>query len=243
MNSGSNAQNLRAVWQGLSRDKRADGHGAVYVCTAPTSGVGTSYVTRNLALIAAAHMRADNIGDKQVLIVDMDIQQNAQSDWFFSPEGQASCGVSEGPYDACFGAAPFWRVTPSMVDDSGQNLTDSHFMSLHVAGAANIAFTHFQWDQFRPGQTAHIQNARDYWHKLRQYFGAIFIDTPALDRADIISTVCPEADSTILISASGDTQSKPLGDAYKRINAMNGRCAGVIFNDRPAQHSNYEGSA
>ena len=239
MSSDSNAQNLQAVWQGLSNDRREDGRGAVYVCTAPTSGVGTSYVTRNLALIAARQMS----GDKQVLIVDMDIQQSEQAGWFFSPEGLGQCGASEGPYDACFGAEPFWRVTPSMVDDSGQNLTDSHFMSLHVVSAANIAFTNFQWGQFRPGQTVHIQNARDYWHKLRQYFGAIFVDTPALDRADIISTVSPEADSTILVSASGDTHSKTLGNAYTKINALNGRCAGVIFNDLPTQHSDYEGSA
>ena len=242
MNSGSNAQNLRNVWQGLSGNRRADGRGAVYVCTAPTTGVGTSYVTRNLALIAAAQMPENKEG-KQVLIVDMDIQSNSQSGWFFSPEGQAAYGPSEGPYDACFGAAPFWRVTPSMVDDNGQNLTASHFMSLHTVGAANVAFTCFQWGQFRQGQNAHIQNAREYWHRLRQYFGAIFVDTPALDRADIISTVCPEADRTILVSAPGDTQSKSLGDAYTKINAMNGHCAGVIFNDRPAMNTDYEGSA
>lgn len=239
MNSGSNAQNLRNVWQGLSHSRRADGRGPVFVCTAPTSGVGTSFVTRSLALIAAAQMA----GDKQVLIVDMDIQKNTQSGWFFSPDAQVQYGPSEGPYDACFGAVPFWRVTPSMVDAYGQNMTDSHFMSLHTVAAANIAFTFFHWEKFRQGQTAHIQNARDYWHKLRQYFGAIFVDTPALDRADIISTVCPEADSTILVSASGDTHSRPLGDAYTKINAMNGHCAGVIFNDRPPMNTDYEGSA
>lgn len=243
MNSGSNAQNLRAVWQGLSQDRRADGRGAVYVFAAPTTGIGTSFVTRSMALIAAAQMRANNFGDKQVLIVDMDIQSNAQSNWFFSSEGQGQYGASEGPYDACYGAAPFWRVTPSMVDDAGQNLTDSHFMSLHVVSAANVAFTCFQWGQFRPGQTVHIQNARNYWHRLREYFGAIFVDTPALDRADIISTVCPEADSTILVCGSKDAQSKSLGDAYGRINATGGRCAGVILNDLPPQYSDYQGSA
>ena len=243
MGSGSNAQNLRAVWQGLSKDRRADGRGSVCVCTAPTSGVGTSFVTRSMAIIAAAQFRAENMGDKQVLIVDMDIQSNAQSNWFFSSEGQARYGASEGPYDACFGVAPFWRVTPSMVDDNGQNLTDSHFMSLHMVGTANVAFTYFHWEQFRPGQAAHIQNARDYWHKLRQHFGAIFVDTPALDRADIISTVCPEADNTLLVCASEEKHSRALGDAYTKINALNGRCAGVIFNERPTGQANFEGSA
>lgn len=238
MDTGTNTQNLRSAWDGLSKDRRADGRGAIYVFVSPTSGVGTSYVVRNMALIAAAQMP---IG-KQVLIVDMDIQSSAQANWFFSAQMQTSYGVPDGPYDACFGTVPFWRITPSMVGDQGQNLTDSHFMSLHVVNGANLAFTKFHWEQFRQGQTAHIQNARGYWHKLREYFGAIFVDTPALDRADIVSTVCPEADSTILVSATKDSGSKALGDAFTRINDLNGRCAGAILNDLPTLQTDYEGS-
>jgi len=234
-----NAQNLQSVWQDLSKDKRADGRGAIYALTAPSSGVGTSYVARSLALLAGAHMR----GDKHVLIVDMDIQKNTQSNWFFSPEGQAQYGSPTGPYDACFAAVPFWQVTPSVVDDHGQNLTDSHFMSLHIVDAAHTAVTRFQWEQFRQGQTVHIQNARAYWHKLREYFSAIFVDVPALDRADIISSICPEADSTILVCAEEDAKSAALGDAYTKIISMNGHCSGVIFNETPAQFSGYGGGA
>jgi len=80
-----NAQNLQSVWQDLSKDKRADGRGPIYAFTAPTSDVGTSYVARTMALLAGAQMQ----GDKQVLIVDMDIQKNTQSDWFSSPQAQA----------------------------------------------------------------------------------------------------------------------------------------------------------
>jgi len=238
MDTRSNAQTLQIAWQGLSKDKRADGRGSVYVFTSPTSKVGTSFVTRSMAMIAAAELPKD----KQVLIVDMDIQSNAQAGWFFAPQVQAQYGQPEGPYDACFGTVPFWRVTPSVVDDNGQSMTDSHFMSLHVVDAMNIAFTCFQWGEFRQGQTAQIQNVREYWHNLRQYFGAIFVDTPALDRADIISTVCPEADSTILVCASQDAQSKPLGDAYMKIGTMAGRCDGVILNEIPHQYTGHEGS-
>jgi len=238
MDTRSNTRNLQIAWQTLSQNKRADGRGSVYVFTSPTSKVGTSFVTRSMALIAAANLPKD----KQVLIVDMDIQSNAQASWFFSPPALAQYGNPEGPYDASFGAVPFWCVTPSMVDDSGHSLTDNHFMSLHMVSAANVAFTCFQWGQFRQGQTAHIQNARDYWHSLRQYFGAIFVDTPAMDRANIISTVCPEADSTILVCASQDAQSKSLGDAYVKIGAMAGHCDGVILNERPHQYSGREDS-
>ena len=239
MYTGTNADNLRLAWQTLSQDKRPDGRGSIYALTSPTSGTGTTYVARNMALIAARQMPAG----KQVLIVDMDIQSNEQANWFFSPQTQSQYGIPEGPYDACFGTIPFWRVTPSMVDDNGQNLTDSHFMSLHVVNSANIAFTRFQWEQFRDGQSVHIQNARGYWHKLREYFGAIIVDTPALDRADIITTICPEADNTILVCASKNANEKPIGDAFTRIKAVNGRCAGVILNDLPVQQTDYEGSA
>jgi len=238
MNTRSNAQNLQLAWQGLSQNKRADGRGSVYVFTSPASKAGTSFVTRSMALIAAAALPKD----KQVLIVDMDIQSNAQASWFFAPQALSQYGNPEGPYDACFGTAPFWRVTPAMVDDAGLSLTDSHFMSLHMVSAANVAFTCFQWERFRQGQTAHIQNARGYWHSLRQRFGAIFVDTPALDRADIISTVCPEADSTILVSTAREAHAKSLGDAYVKIGAMAGRCAGVILNELPNHRTGHEGS-
>ncbi len=234
-----NAQNLQSVWQDLSKDKRVDGRGAIYAFTSPSTGVGTSYVARTMALLAGAHLHSE----KQVLIVDMDIQNNAQSNWFLSPEAQVQYGSPIGPYDACFGTVPFWRVTPSMVDDHGQNLTDSHFMSLHTVDAAHITVTRFQWEQFRQGQNVHIQNARAYWHKLRDYFSAIFVDVPALDRADIISSICPEADSTILVCATQDAQSQALGDAYRKITSLNGHCSGVIFNETPAQFSGYGGGA
>jgi len=238
MDTRSNVQNLQLAWQGLSQNKRDDGCGSVYVFTSPVSKAGTSFVTRNMALIAAAALPKD----KQVLIVDMDIQSNAQASWFFAPQALAQYGNPEGPYDACFGVAPFWQVTPAMVDGAGLSLTDSHFMSLHMVNNANIAFTCFQWERFRQGQVAHILNARDYWHSLRQQFAAIFVDTPALDRADIISTVCPEADSTILVSTARDAQSKSLGDAYVKIGAMAGRCAGVILNELPNHRTGHEGS-
>lgn len=238
MDAGSNDQSLQTAWESLSHGRRADGHGAVYAFASPTSNVGTSYVTRNMALLVAAQLPPG----KQVLIVDMDIQSSAQANWFFAQQAVTKYGSPDGPYDASFGMQSFWRVTPSMVGKDGQNLTDSHFMSLHVVNSANVAFTCFQWQQFRPGQTVHMQNAHGYWLKLRENFAAIFVDTPALDRADILGAICPLADSTVLVCAPGEAQSKALGDAYTKISAMPSQCAGVILNDLPPQYSGYGGS-
>ncbi len=239
MDTRSNTQNLQLVWQGLSQKKRADELGSIYVFTSPMSKIGTSFVTRSMALIAAGELSKGN----KVLIVDMDIQSNAQASWFFAPPAQEQYGAPEGPYDACFGAAPFWRVTPSMVDNTDQSLTDSQFMSLHMVSNANLAFTCFQWAQFKEGQTAHIQTVSEYWQNLRQHFGAIFVDTPALDRSDILSTVCPEAESTILVSTAREAQSNSLGHAYAKIGAIAGNCAGVILNEMPSYNAGHEGSS
>ncbi|MCF6274442.1 MAG: hypothetical protein L3J05_01595, partial [Robiginitomaculum sp.] len=77
------------------------------------------------------------------------------------------------------------------------------------------------------------------WHKLRECFSAVFVDIPALDRADIVSSICPEADSSILVCAPQDANSRALGAAYEKITSMNAQCSGVIFNETPAQNSGY----
>ena len=220
---------LRGVYQHLTSDVRPDGKGKIYAFSSPRTGAGTSFVTRNMALIAASELAPD----QHVLILDMDVQNNAQSAFFFSHENQAQFGTPVGPFDATFGTVPFWKVTPSSVDENGQSLTDGHFMSLHILEAAKVSFSHFHWERFREGQNVHIQNARPYWHVLREHFTAIFVDTPATDRANILATVCPEVDTNILVSPTADAADQSLSDAMREIKDKGGSCAGVILNDGP----------
>ncbi len=234
-----NSHSLHSAYQELCAKPRADGRGSIYVFSSPRTGAGTSYVARSMAEIAKTYLQ----DGAQVLLVDMDIQNNAQSTHFFAPETQGRLGVPEGPYDASFGAEPFWRVTPSMVNEQGQSITDSHFMSLHIASAAGIAFTHFHWEQFREGQHVHLQSARAYWHKLRDQFPVIIVDTPALDRTDVLSTVCPEADATVMVSGSEDMRAQSLADMAKRITDLGALCAGVILNEKPVAEAEYGGIA
>ena len=220
-------EKLQGVYQHLATDARPDGKGKIYAFTSPKSGAGTSYIARKMAMIAAAETSAD----QHVLILDMDLQNNAQSAYFFAQENQAQFGTPTGPFDATFGTVPFWSVTPSSVNKHGQNITDSHFMSLHMVEQAGISFSHFHWERFKDEQNVHIQNARPYWHVLREHFSAIFIDTPALDRANILSTVCPEVDTNILVSATTDAKDQALSDLMNSIKEKGGTCAGVILND------------
>lgn len=236
--STDNSQILRAVYQQLSQDKRADGRGAIYAFTAAQTGVGTSFTAREMALIAAQ----DAPNGQQVLLIDMDISKNSQSGYFLAQDSQNHFGAPSGPYDACFGTKPFWQVTPSMVGENGENISDSNFMSLHIIEAISLAFTAFHWENFREGQTVQLQNSRDYWHKIRDHFSAVIIDTPALDRADILSTVVAEADTSILVASTATSKDAALGAAHTRITSLGGRCAGVILNDGPMPLAEYGGA-
>ncbi len=234
-----NDKNLQVAYESLAAERRDDGLGIIYAFTSPHTGAGTSYVVRGMAKIAAKNASAN----QQVLIVDMDIQNNAQSAHFFAPDSQSIRGMLQGPYDATFGTTPFWRVTPSMVNEHGQNMSDSHFMSLYICEDGHLAFTHFHWERFRQGQNAHIQNSRAYWHALRSKFYAVFVDTPALDRGDIASSVCGEADMSILVSSAAAAKSQALLDAANYLDQHEGVCAGVIINDAQIVHSSYGGKA
>ncbi len=232
----SNARSLQNAWQSLSVSERPDGRGAVYAFFAGQSGCGTSWVVRNMAHIAALKPAGAMGTNRRVLIVDMDLQNSAQAGWFFSPEGVARYGQPQGPYDAAFGMEPFWRVTPAMTGADGLPLNNGNFMSLHTTPYANLAFTLFHWEKFLPGQNVHILNARAYWHELRSQFSTILIDLPALDRTDILGSVCPEVDSTILVSAAASVNAPENGQAHRRILETNGRCAGMILNERPTHN-------
>ncbi|PHR57014.1 MAG: hypothetical protein COA43_12920 [Robiginitomaculum sp.] len=237
-NMHDNMQSLRTVYQGLTAQKRPDKRGQVFAFTAARSGCGTSYVTRMLAIIAARE--AAKTEGAQVLLVDMDIQNNAQSRYFFAQQNFDQFGQMDGPYDATYGEIPFWRITPSMVDEEGRNLTDNHFMSLYRLSQIPLSFSYFQWDQFREGQAAHLQNARAYWHKLREHYTAIFVDTPAQDRSDMLSVICEDTDATILVSAPEHSRSQDLSNIANKVASLGAKCTGVILNQVVSQPSYYE---
>lgn len=233
MSTVASDEDLRRAYQSLVSQRGSDGHGGIYVFAGVKTGAGTSYIARNMAMLASETV-AD---DRQVLIMDMDLQNNSQSTFFTAPENQTNFSAPQGPYDATFGAVPFWRVTPSAVNEHGQSASDHSFMSLHmvspIGGGAPISFSQFHWDYFRPGQTVHIVNASPYWQMLRTHFAAIFIDVPALDRADVLSAVSMDANATVLVASSADAQDQAVADGYERVRSLGANCAGVILNDVP----------
>jgi len=190
-----NAQHpLQSVLASLSTPERGDGRAPVITMTAAHTGVGTSYVTRTLALLAAQH---------------------------HAPQ----YGQVQGPYDATFGQEPFWQVSPDGVDEMGRRKSAALYGGLNLIGNTALAVTEFRWSEIKAGQSVHIRHAREYWHGLRDQFAMVIVDTP----------VVGEADKTVLI-CSPETAKLPAQKLLSdRINAAQGRCAGLVINEGPAR--------
>lgn len=217
---------LESAFDALVAARPAGIGGAIFAISSAHSGSGTSHVARQLALIASAQPGAV----QNACVVDLDIQKNSQSAFFFAPENQAMYGPPGGPYDATFGTAPFWRVSPHAIGP-GASMGDSQYVSMYICERARLTFTHFNWDEVNTGQTVHLQNAPDFWHALRLQFSHIFVDTPAQDRSDVLSAIAPLADGTVLISNAVHKNSEAIDQAAQRIVAAGGFCPGVIINE------------
>ena len=226
-----NAQHpLQSVLSSLSTPERGDGRAPVITMTAAHTGVGTSYVARTLALLAAQHYAP--LG-RRVCLVDMDISQQSQMSFF--REATHQYGQVQGPYDATFGQEPFWQVSPDGVDAMGRRKSAALYGGLNLIGNTALAVTEFRWSEIKAGQSVHIRHAREYWHGLRDQFAMVIVDTPAFDRADTALTVVGEADKTVLI-CSPETAKLPAQKLLSdRINAAQGRCAGLVINEGPAR--------
>ncbi len=201
---------------------RVDGLGSIIAVCGARSGVGTSYVARELALAMAG-------GGATVLLADMDISKCDQTAALCSVSAQSVYGAAQGPYDATYGAAPYWQVTPVATGEGAQ----SSFGALYQLPQRNISVTGFLWDNVKDGQTVQITRAPDYWTALRRHYHATVIDVPAPDRSDSGATVYGFADSTVLVTASVKDfeNQKALG----LVAQAGGSCAGVIVNTVPAQ--------
>lgn len=218
---------LYPVLTQLCQDTRADGRGNIVAIVSPQSRSGTSYVSRTLALLAAEHY---GLHGGRVGLVDLDISQQAQSSYFQTAAAQGKHGSVHGPYDATFGETPFWQVSPDSVATDGSRRGDGLYCALHMVAETGLAFTQFQWSHIKHGQSVHVSHVKDYWHKVREHFALVIIDTPAFDRADTALTVIPEADKTAIVNLT-DRSAEPENAALaKRITAEGGHCAGMILN-------------
>lgn len=218
---------LYPVLTQLCGEPRVDGRAPVIAVTSAQTGSGCSYVARTLALLASEHYGPQG---HRVALVDLDLTQQTQSRHFQTPSAQSKHGAVHGPYDATFGQSPYWQVSPDSLLPDGSRQSDGLYCSLHLIGETGLAFTQFQWAQVKQGQSVHVTHARDYWHKIREHFALVIVDTPAFDRSETGMTVIPDADKTAIVSAVDRADYPENKDLSARITANGGTCAGMILN-------------
>lgn len=222
-----NQDPLQGVLSGLCVPPRVDGRGPVIAVTAAYDRVGTSYVARNLALLAAQHYAPFG---QRVALVDLDLTQQSQSGFFSDPMQQSTFGPMQGPYDATFGKTPFWQVSPDGVDADGNRISAARYGALFLVGDTGLTVTKFNWEEIKDGQNVHLVASRDYWHALRDQFAVVIVDTPSFARADTALTVIPEADKTVIVCDSARVADPAQKALFDKIAEHEGRCAGMVVN-------------
>ena len=62
----------------------------------------------------------------------------------------------------------------------------------------------------------------------------IFVDTPAQDRADVLATVCGEADYCTIVTGREQASGAEVEALAQRLSLLSGNLAGIVINDPPA---------
>jgi len=196
------------------------------VLTSPFSSNGTSYVARDLALLAAQHYQPQG---HRVALIDYDLNKQSQTMYFETLGSKNIHGSLLGPYDATFGQKPFWQISPDII--SGVERTaDSTVCNLFLVGDTGLAITHFNWDSVKSGQTVHITKSTEYWQALRQNFACIIVDCPAFDRSDVALNVIPDADNVIFVSSEDNKNHSAHKDLAETLKQSGKACKGLIVN-------------
>lgn len=195
----------------------------------PFTHSGTSFVARDFACLAATYFSDKG---QRVALVDYDLNQQTQADWFETQAAQSRYGALQGPYDAYMGQTPFWKVSPDIINKTEDSSESGQTCRLYLTMSGQLAVTRFHWENIRPGQSVHIIRSANYWQALRQKFGIIVVDCPAFDNSDISLNVIPDADHTIIITPESRVTDPAIQGLSAAIVAAGGRCAGQILNAR-----------
>jgi len=217
---------LRSVLSGIYAHKREEGSGKIVQITSAKSGVGTSYIARNLALLASADLAPSG---QRVVLIDYDVYQMAQSHYFFAPQ---RVGDMTGPYDASYTQSGFWAAQNSQ----GQSREVSDLCAFYLDNHTGLAVSTFLMDRLSPDERIALRQVPHYWQNLRRHFAFIIVDAPALDRASEALTLAPLSDTTILVADATDAQNPDHESAKNAVLDAGGRYEGLLLNaGAPAQ--------
>ncbi len=211
---------LQSVFDGLRANPRPDGLGQIIQIMSASSHAGTSHVTRNLSLIAARQMVE---GSQRVGLFDCDFSQLAQTNYFFAASRAADM---QGPYDASFGATPFWQISHS----NGAVSEAPNLYGLYIEAQTGLAVTSLFWDQIAQTDKLTIRKSQAYWEALRSHFSYIFIDSPALDRSQESLLISPDCDGTILVAKAEEANDQSHIRAREQVFQAGGHYKGLLLN-------------
>ena len=194
---------------------------------APERGSGTSTIALAFARHVAARAR------RGVWLVELDLMKGELIERISSePEifGPVGPPVRASPNDSAF-----FAVTPKTRDASGQPWPDIHYLSAHAVGRAKLWVTRFRREALRPGQSAQILSAPDYWEALRPHADYVIVDAPSADRSETAQVVAPFMDANVLVVAADRRNDVAARELRDDIMVAGGRCAGLVLTRAPAQ--------
>ncbi|MEP1231266.1 MAG: hypothetical protein ABJG88_11370 [Litorimonas sp.] len=206
---------------GISVDGQYDGYGRLALISSTHSGSGTSFISRQIALEAAAQFAP--LG-KRVLLLDYDLYKQSQL------QAIMNMGTINGPYDASFGVTPFWQVRTGITEDSYE-LSPEAYNSLYIQDQTGLAVSVFRWDLLGTSQAVNVIPAPDYWMKLRSNFAMVIVDGPASDRTNMSAALYPQVDTTAIVSLNQNASSPQTLQMVKDIERFGGRFSGLIVNN------------
>lgn len=221
---------LRNELQGLvdMYHARADRtRGAAIAFCGVRSGDGVSTCARAFARLTTPQSQ------KGVWLFDLDFYANGQYGTFASPQAVRLYGGLGKALDPGLHQTPFWRVSPALVRASGREVQSNWYMGLHRIGQHRLFVSRFRTEALRDGQQVHVTHAPAYWQRLRDAIDLAIVDVPARDRARTILGVAPDLDGIVLV-AGHDVPDNEVVCLMREIEAVGGKCLGIIYNQRQA---------
>ena len=196
--------------------------GRVILFAAAQTGEGVSTVAREFARMAAGRR------PRTAWLVDGDLTQQAQME---QVEAQPDRFGRLGPaVQASPDGSAFFTVAPPMRGRDGRVVAPGRLMTAKACLGGRLYVTRFHNEVLRAGQRAEAVSDPRYWTRLRAHADTIVIDAPAADRSDMILTLAPLADATVLVVAAETTDAAGPVALRDEIDAQGGRIAGVVMN-------------
>lgn len=186
-------------------------------------GEGTSTVARAFARAAVG------LGERGVWLVELDVLGADQFEAFADGAyGELGSPVRGSPDDSCF-----FTLTPPVDWTVAEGSSTATYLEAWPVQGERFWITRFAGERLPPGWRVRLTGGGDYWRALRPYADLIVVDAPAAERSRAAAATAPHMDATVIVVAADNDD--PAGPALLRdgIQAVGGRCAGMILNRAP----------